>query len=67
MIARNSAFQQYDGARLEKSGIWYNATTDELVQHEIVTSHKSLPKNQPEDVSIDIEITRMIHNIPKPA
>jgi hypothetical protein len=67
MIARRSTFQQYERARLEKNDIWYNAKTDDILQQEALTSGKLPVKNRTEDVNIDIEITSILYNIPKPA
>ncbi|KPJ73373.1 hypothetical protein AMJ52_03845 [candidate division TA06 bacterium DG_78] len=67
MIARRSTFQHYERTRLEKSDIWYNVKTDEITQQEVLTSGAVPSKKPSEDVNLDIEITSMIHNIPKPA
>jgi hypothetical protein len=68
MIARRSTFQHDERARLEKNDIWYNIKTDEIAQQEALTSGKAPPsKIQPDDIAIDIEVTNIIHNIPKPA
>jgi hypothetical protein len=66
MIARRSTFQHYERARLDKNDIWYNIKADETAQQEVLQS-KAPSKNQPDDITIDIEVTNIIHNIPKPA
>jgi hypothetical protein len=67
MIARRDTFQHYERTRLEKNDIWYNAKTYDVLQQEALISDAVPSKNQPEEITIDVEIISMIHNIPRPA